>query len=115
LKLATSAAAHRKLLTEAMVRAADDAIAVELDENADDVVEEHYPENDPNYVAPVPPMIDLGDGSAVDTETGEVTEYEPDDEPDSEPVPALPAKKQTNQPPVAAMQTDAKHDMPMLF
>lgn len=118
LKLATSAAAHRKLLTEAMVRAADDAMAAELSENADDVVEEHYPENDPNYVAPVPPMIDLDDGSTVDTETGEVTEFEPVDEPEPEPTtgqaPGTEPKPAGGKP-AADKPATAKHDMTMLF
>jgi hypothetical protein len=74
LRLVQATSSHRKQLA-LLEENAVNMIDVELEEeNAEETVAEWYPENDPNYVEPEKPTIDLNDGEQLDTETGEVTE-----------------------------------------
>jgi hypothetical protein len=82
LRLVQATSSHRKQL-ELLEENAVQMIDVELEEeNTDDAVAEWYPENDPNYVEPEKPTIDLNDDEEVNTETGEVTEKQKDGDDD---------------------------------
>jgi hypothetical protein len=104
LRLVQATSSHRKQLA-LLEENAVNMIDVELEEeNPEETIAEWYPENDPNYIEPEKPVINLNDDEQVNTKTGEVTEK--------------PAKKKTKnqaEPEPEQDETEADPDIMDLF